>query len=456
MAKFAKTGKNCHNGAKLKERALAAAESRPTAGRGRAWVVWAVGVTAYVLTVMQRTSLGDAGLEAAKRFSITPGMLATFVFVQVAVYLAAQTPAGVLADRFGPRLMLVVSAAFLAAGQLVLAYATVLAQAIVARVLVGLGDAALFVAVLALIPHWFPARRVPVITQLTTILGQFGQILSAVPFLVLLHRAGWSTAFGIAALSSALMGLLAGAVVRNAPGSGWSPAPSASMRETARQLRAVWRRPGTRLGFFGHMGTQFSMMVFALLWGVPYLESAQHLSGSAAGGLMTLFVVSMICIGPVIGVLTSRYPMRRSRLQLALIAADVMTWTAVLAFPGPAPRWLLVLLVVVLSAGGPGSVVGFDIARTSNPRSNLGVAQSIVNTGGFLATLAVLAVMGMVMTAMGGFTPEAFRVAWLVQYPVWLVAVIGVLVMRRRASRLGAASSPTPRPLRDGLARSSR
>jgi hypothetical protein len=44
--------------------------------------------------------------------------------------------------------------------------------------------------------------------------------------------------------------------------------------------------------------------------------------------------------------------------------------------------------------------------------------------------------MGTVMTAMGGFTPEAFRVAWLVQYPVWLVAVIGVLVMRRKVRGL--------------------
>jgi len=94
---------------------------------------------------------------------------------------------------------------------------------------------------------------------------------------------------------------------------------------------------------------------------------------------------------------------------------------------------------VVLSAGGPGSVVGFDIARTSNPRRNLGVAQSMVNMGGFSATLFVLAVMGAVMTAMGGFTPEAFRVAWLVQYPVWLVAVIGVLVMRRQARGQDAA-----------------
>jgi MFS family permease len=222
-----------------------------------------------------------------------------------------------------------------------------------------------------------------------------------------------------------------------------------SAREIGRQLRQVWARPGTRLGFFGHMGTQFSMMVFALLWGVPYLESAQHLSASAAGALMTLFVLCMICIGPVVGMLTSRHPTRRSWLLLAVIAADTLIWTAVLAFPGPAPRWLLVLLVVVLSAGGPGSVVGFDIARTSNPRHNLGVAQSMVNMGGFLATLFVLAVMGAVMTAMGGFTPEAFRVAWLVQYPVWLVAVIGVLVMRRQARGRDAARGVVPRTPRD-------
>jgi MFS family permease len=405
------------------------------AQRGRAWAVWVVGVLAYIVTVMQRTSLGDAGLEAARRFGIDPGLLAAFVFIQVAVYVAAQTPAGLLVDRFGPRLMLVVSGVLLTAGQLVLAVATALPEAVLARVLVGLGDAVLFVAVLGLIPRWFPARRVPLVTQLTTILGQLGQILSAVPFLMLLHVAGWSAAFGLAAACSALVAVLAAAVVRNAPGGGWSPARSMSVREIGGQLRAVWGRPGTRLGFFGHMGTQFSMMTFALLWGVPYLESAQHLSVSAAGALMTVFVLCTIAIGPVVGLLTSRYPLRRSRLLLGLVLADALIWTAVLLFPGPAPHWLLVLLIVVLSAGGPGSVIGFDIARTSNPRANLGVAQSMVNMGGFSATLFVLAVMGTVMTVMGGFTPAAFRVAWLVQYPVWLFAVIGVLVTRRQARR---------------------
>ena len=204
------------------------------------------------------------------------------------------------------------------------------------------------------------------------------------------------------------------------------------------------------------MGTQFSMMVFALLWGMPYLLRGQHLSHATASALITLFVVCAVCIGPVIGTLTTRHPLRRSWLLLSVIAANAVTWTAVLVLPGPAPLWLLVLLVVVLAAGGPGSVVGIDIARTSNPSTNLGVAQSMANLGGFLATLAVLASMGVVMTALGGFTPDAFRVAWLVQYPVWAVAVVGVVVTRRKARRLDALRGVVPRPLREVFGLTSR
>jgi hypothetical protein len=63
------------------------------------------------------------------------------------------------------------------------------------------------------------------------------------------------------------------------------------VRELMRGVRGAWRRPGTRLGFFGHMGTQFSVMVFALLWGVPFLVSGQGLTSDEAGLLIALFVM---------------------------------------------------------------------------------------------------------------------------------------------------------------------
>ena len=64
-----------------------------------AWLIWTVGVAAYILTVMQRTTLAAAGLDAADRFGLSPGTLAAFVFIQVAVFSAAQIPAGLLVDR---------------------------------------------------------------------------------------------------------------------------------------------------------------------------------------------------------------------------------------------------------------------------------------------------------------------------------------------------------------------
>src|SRR6266536_319499 len=71
--------------------------------------------------------------------------------------------------------------------------------AVRARVLVGAGDAMTFISVLRLVPHWFPARRVPIVTQLTGLVGQAGQVLSAVPLAALLAGPGWTTAFLAAA-----------------------------------------------------------------------------------------------------------------------------------------------------------------------------------------------------------------------------------------------------------------
>src|SRR6478735_1253623 len=373
----------------------------------RPWIVWATGLLAYIVAVLDRTTLGVSGLAAAGRFGASPSLLSTFVVVQVVVYAGAQVPAGLLLDRFGSKALIVSGAAVMASGQLLLAFTESLPAAVAARAVVGLGDAVTFISVLRLVPHWFSPRRVPLVTQLTGICGQLGQVLSAVPFFALLAGAGWTTAYVSVAAIGVLSMVLTLALVKNTPNGVVVPTHTTSIRETLASVRAVWLRPGTRLGFFTHMGTQFSVTVFAA-----------------------------ISSGIVVGIFTGRLPHRRSRLVLGIIGANALAWTVLLTLPHRAPVWLLVALIVVISVGGPGSMVGFDFARTFNPSATLGTAQGMVNMGGFVASLLVMQAMGLILDAAGDFSFGSFRLAWTVQYAIWVLAVVGILITRRKARRL--------------------
>ena len=122
------------------------------------------------------------------------------------------------------------------------------------------------------------------------------------------------------------------------------------------------------------------------------------MSPRAAGVLLTVFVVAGMAVGPVFGQLVGRHPLRRSWLVLGIVGVAVVIWTAVLAWPGRAPMWLLVLLVLGLALGGPGSMIGFDFARTFNPPGRLGSATGIVNIGGFVASLVTIFAIGVCST----------------------------------------------------------
>lgn len=406
-----------------------------------------LGIAAYCVAVFQRGSLGVAGPLAQERFGATAAALSLVVVLQLAVYAALQVPVGVLLDRLGSRRMVAVGALVMGAGQILLAESHSVGPAAVARVLVGTGDAMTFTSVLRLIPAWFPPPRIPVLTQVTSLLGQLGQVAAAVPLVALLHSAGWTPSF----LGAGLAGLAVGAVIitclRDAP-----PAvPSETIGDPRAHLRAAWREPGTQLGFWTHFVTQFSALAFVLLWGYPFLIQGEGRTPQEAAALLTMTVVGAAAIGPVVGQLASRWPSRRSSLTLTIVMGTATAWTVALAWPGRAPLAVLAMLGVVLATNLPGSLLGFDYARTENKPAQLGAATGIVNAGGFTASLAAILLIGLLLDVRrpggaGGYALGDFRVAFAAQYAIWAVGVAGVLTARRRLRALRAPElDPFPR-----------
>ena len=94
-------------------------------------------------------------------------------------------------------------------------------------------------------------------------------------------------------------------------------------------------------------------------------------------------------------------------------------------------------LVVVLSTNGPGSMIGFDFARTENPAERIGSASGVVNVGGFVASLCTILAIGAVLDLLtpGSSTAyglDAFRAAFAVQYVFWAIGLAGVARHRRQ------------------------
>jgi nitrate/nitrite transporter NarK len=407
-------------------------------GKRRAWVIWAVGLSVYVLAIFNRSSLGVAGLLATSRFGISATQLSFFTVLQLVVYAGLQVPIGVLLDRYGSRVLLLSGLALMTIGQLAFAFATSFPLAVLARALVGAGDATIFVSVIRLVTVWFLIRQAPLITQLTGQLGQLGAIAAAAPLSLALNHLGWTKAFALAS-TLGVVGMVAVALlIKDSPYAREGVA-RVKMRALARTLRLVWGNPGTRLGMWSHFSSQFSATVFTLLWGFPFLVRGEGLSSDTASALLMVMTGWIIVSGLVLGTLVARYPFYRSWMVLTIVAAMALGWAVVLSRSTPAPLWMLVVLVCLMATGGPASMVGFDMARTFIPVEASGRANGFVNIGGFSASLLTMGLIGILLDWHSGgggadsYDLADFRVAMSVQFLFWGFGAVQILRYRHKA-----------------------
>ncbi len=196
----------------------------------------------------------------------------------------------------------------MAVGQVLMATTHDYRWALVARVLIGAGDAPIFISASRLVTQWFPPRRAPQMVQLTAQIGQAGQLASAIPVAWLLHSQGWSTTF----LVVVGMGVLAAVIAFSVRLPGAADVGAAPATATGGP-RPTISRAGVRLGFWTHFTSLFSANTVALLWGAPFFITAQGRSVAEASLLlipstprpMWQLVLFVMAIG-VTGILRNR------------------------------------------------------------------------------------------------------------------------------------------------------
>jgi MFS family permease len=412
---------------------------------------WVIGAFVYFVAFLNRSSLSVAGLIAEQRFGITPGQLSVFILLQVGVYAAMQVPTGVLVDRYGPKRVLMAAAALMAVGQLLFAIAPSYPTALLARGLLGCGDALTFISTLRYAADHFSPKRYPFLAAVTGTVGMTGSLLATLPLALLLDSAGWTPAY----LVASALGLIALATT-------WlfmsDPTPAPARVDGLRQLRdgigsinarvrTSWALPGTRMGFWLHFSTPAMTNAFALLWGDPYLQKSVGLSKTASGAVLMVSVIISAIAGPMLGWLIGHRPPTRAPIALAVAAVLPLGWLGAFVMGEHPPTAYIAGLFVLMAVGGPISMFAFAVARDYNHSRIVGTASGVVNVAGFVATILMAVGMGWVMDGLGGIDAHALRWALLVAIVVQLFGVFRLVVWYRRVRAYVLAEQEAGNPV---------
>ncbi len=392
-----------------------------THGRGHppaslAWLVWGLGAALYLIAFYQRVAPAVLVQELTREFALTGaalGNLSAFYFYS---YVAMQIPTGLIADRWGPRKLLTAGAVLTAAGTLVFALAPTAYVANAGRLAIGAAAGVAFVAMLKLASHWMPPRRFALASGVALFVGVMGATLAGAPLRLLVDAMGWRNVMVASAVVTALVAAAIWLVARDDPSErgydSYFPhgVGGANGGSVWADLKAVLAFRNTALLFVIPGAFSGIILMFAGLWGVPFLTTHYGYTTAEAASLCSLLLVSWSVSSIAYGPVSQRLGVRRMPYIAGLLVTMAL-WAAIVWVPGWS-RPVLVALLVALGVAAGAFILNFAFAKESVPARLAGTVSGIANMGVMMGGLVMQPLVGWVLDRhwSGALTPGGARV----------------------------------------------
>jgi len=360
------------------------------------WLMWGLVAGFYLIGFFQRVAPAVMVDELMREFDIGGALLGNLSATYFYSYTVMQIPSGLLADGIGPRRLSAAAALLAAVGTLMFGLADHLWMAYAGRLLVGAAVGVAFVTCMKLAGHWFPANRFATVTGVALLFGNFGGVLAGVPLSEAVSFFGWRTSMVVSAAFTFALAAAVWLVVRDDPRErGFESFLHASVIENGvlppmRALRSVLARRETWLLLFAGGLSASPVLVFAGLWGVPYLTQVHGIDRSHAAALTSTMLIAWAVGGPALGAMSDRFG-RRKLPYLASNVASASLWGVFLFWEG-IPRMLFYPLFAAIGFTSGALIIGFAHSREANHPGAAGAVAGVVNMGpiGFAAILQPL------------------------------------------------------------------
>jgi predicted MFS family arabinose efflux permease len=383
----------------------------PAPGSRRRWAIFVAGCLGFFLSMFYRVSTAviapdlvrDLGLDSAQMGALGAAFYYSFALCQIPLALAL--------DRLGARATLTGLAVFGVAGAALFGLAQDYHQALLARLLLGLGMSGALMGVFALLAAWFPINRFGFVSGVLVSLGTAGNLLAATPLAAMAEVLGWRGAFLCVAVIQALVSGLFCLVARDHP-PGHTPPPRAS--NSMGGLLALM----TTFSFWGLAAANFARYgFFAAIqgtWAGLFLAASLGLDKVAAGNVILMLGVGYMLGLPLCGRLSDRWLKTRKWVAWpGNLLMMLVTWS-VAAWGGAPPLWLAYLTFLGLGLlCAPGQLTMAHIKELAPPQ-RAAQAMTALNLVTMLGPGVFSQILGLALELGGGpeAGPAAFDSLW--------------------------------------------
>jgi MFS family permease len=362
------------------------------------WVVFAAVLFAYFLIVTQRTAPGLISDQLMKEFHVTASTIGLMASIQFLAYAGLQIPIGILSDRFGPNFFLIIGASLNGLGTVIYSLAPNELILLLARLLVGMGDATIWVNLVLILSQWFKVKEFVGLLGIAGMFGSLGFLMATVPFSDWISLSGWREPFLIVGILLCFCSLLLYLVlVKKAKQMNFVTVKKEKKQENALVLlRRIFSSRQSWATFLCHFGLVGTYVGFIGSWAVPYGMHVYGLTRSHASQLIMFGLFGAIIGAPLTSWISSRLKMiKRPYIIVHLVV--FLSWTAFLLFNGKPPYFMLIILFLIIGFGNGACSLTFAAVRQYFPLKEVGAASGFANTGGFLSAVLLPSIFGKVL-----------------------------------------------------------
>lgn len=408
--------------------------------KARQWVTVLLLLLAGAINYLDRSTLSIANGPIRDELGLTLGQMGLLLSVFSWAYAAAQLPTGLLIDRVGARALLTAGLGLWSLAQAAAGLVAGFGQFVLARVVLGIGEAPQFSAGARVVRQWYPAEDRGFATGIFNSASTLGPTVAPPILTGLMLAFGWRAMFvvmGVAGLVVALAWWLwyrAPSAVALAPDERRVIAAEGEVEGspvTLRQWAALFRF-GTTWGMLGgFMGTIYLIWLY-LTWLPGYLAMARGMNlltiGFVASIPYAFGFVGAIAGGWVSDILAHRglSPLRSRKIPLVAGLLGMALFTVPAALTG-STALAIFFLSLAMFCGNVSSTCSWALVAVVAPESCVASLGSIQNCGGYLGGSLAPVVTGYIVQGTGGFVP-ALLVAAAVGT---LAALVYALAVRR-------------------------